>query len=76
MAGAAAFFFATYDTSKQAMLAQPGLSPSFAPFVHMVAAGFGEVAACLVRVPTAVVTQNMQARRRAASARRRRRAMA
>jgi solute carrier family 25 S-adenosylmethionine transporter 26 len=52
----AALFFSTYETSKQLL---QGSLPD--PVVHMTAASCGEVAACLVRVPTEVVKQRMQA---------------
>lgn len=57
----AALFFSTYETMKHQM------NTSFiskwlpAPLIHMVAASCGETAACLVRVPTEVVKQRMQA---------------
>lgn len=49
----AAVFFATYDTLKQTL-------PFAAPVTHMTAACAGEVAACLIRVPTEVVKTRMQ----------------
>jgi len=55
----AAIFFSTYEMSKQrASVAWPNIHPSF---IHMGCASLGEVAACLVRVPTEVVKQRMQA---------------
>ena len=56
----AGLFFATYDTAKKAIMSSPSVSESQAPLVHMVSAGIGETAACLVRVPTENVKQNMQ----------------
>ena len=50
-APSAALFFCTYETSKQTLVALP------APAAHMAAAALGEVAACLVRVPTEIVKQ-------------------
>ena len=56
----AAIFFSTYEMSKQYVSATwPGAVP--ASVVHMGCASVGEVAACLVRVPTEVVKQRMQA---------------
>ncbi|PSR78214.1 hypothetical protein PHLCEN_2v7546 [Hermanssonia centrifuga] len=52
----AALFFCTYDTLKQ----HSPLSPQFAPLTHMLSASIGEVAACLVRVPTEVIKTRMQ----------------
>jgi solute carrier family 25 S-adenosylmethionine transporter 26 len=58
----AALFFSTYECMKPVVLQwqeaagfhdQPAVS-------HMVAASFGEAAACFVRVPTGVVTAKMQ----------------
>lgn len=54
----AALFFSTYETAKHALLKQGSLPD---PVVHMTAASCGEVMACLVRVPTEVVKQRMQA---------------
>lgn len=54
----AALFFSTYEVSKQLL---KGLSSGEDSWLyHSTAASFGEVAACLVRVPTQVVTQRMQ----------------
>ncbi|GAA6018218.1 hypothetical protein JCM10207_002870 [Rhodosporidiobolus poonsookiae] len=58
----ASFFFTTYETLKGALpravpkLAEEGMQP----VVHMIAASGGEVAACLIRVPTEVVKQRSQ----------------
>ncbi|TEB40123.1 S-adenosylmethionine transporter [Coprinellus micaceus] len=49
----AAVFFATYDTMKRNV-------PVQGPLNHMISASFGEVAACLVRVPTEVIKTRMQ----------------
>ncbi|TGZ83302.1 mitochondrial carrier [Ascodesmis nigricans] len=58
----AALFFVTYEQTKL-YLSSPGKeeSKSKAAVTHMVAASFGEVAACAVRVPTEVVKQRAQA---------------
>mmetsp|Transcript_78001 Transcript_78001/g.226300 ORF Transcript_78001/g.226300 Transcript_78001/m.226300 type:complete len:275 (-) Transcript_78001:114-938(-) len=53
----AAFFFSTYETMKKVIKASAGEEHWTH---HSAASACGEVAACLVRVPTAVVTQNMQ----------------
>ncbi|KAJ1427071.1 mitochondrial substrate carrier [Ochromonadaceae sp. CCMP2298] len=52
----AALFFSTYEMMKGQL---HGRLPE--PMVHMMAAACGETAACLVRVPTEVVKQRMQA---------------
>lgn len=54
----AAAFFSTYETMKQVMKKVSGDREHWTQ--HAFASSCGEVAACLVRVPTAVVTQNMQ----------------
>lgn len=54
----AALFFSTYETMKKVLKQLNGGKE--APIQHSVASSCGEVAACLIRVPTAVVTQNMQ----------------
>lgn len=54
----AALFFGTYEASKRALAERRELP---APAVHMLAAAAGETVACLVRVPTEVVKQRMQA---------------
>mmetsp|Transcript_60255 Transcript_60255/g.143608 ORF Transcript_60255/g.143608 Transcript_60255/m.143608 type:complete len:289 (+) Transcript_60255:69-935(+) len=54
----AAAFFSTYETMKQVIKANAGGEEHWTH--HALASSCGEVAACLVRVPTAVVTQNMQ----------------
>jgi solute carrier family 25 S-adenosylmethionine transporter 26 len=54
----AAFFFSTYETMKVVIKQNSGGSEHWTH--HAMASACGEVAACLVRVPTAVVTQNMQ----------------
>ncbi|KAL3418061.1 mitochondrial carrier protein PET8 [Phlyctema vagabunda] len=66
----AALFFCTYEYSKS-ILASQRQARNFvdgdpkggwtAPIEHMVAASLGEVAACIVRVPTEVVKQRAQA---------------
>lgn len=57
-APAAALFFCTYEMSKQILSTSFG--DKMAPANHMVAASFGEMAGCLVRVPTEQVKQRMQ----------------
>ncbi|KAM6494503.1 Mitochondrial carrier domain containing protein [Amanita muscaria] len=52
----AAAFFATYDTLKK----HSPLPPHYAPITHMISASIGEVAACLIRVPTEIVKTRMQ----------------
>ncbi|KAG6334810.1 hypothetical protein ID866_4282, partial [Astraeus odoratus] len=52
----AAVFFSTYDSMKQTLPMQGHL----APLNHMLSASVGEVAACLIRVPTEVIKTRMQ----------------
>lgn len=52
----AAAFFAIYDTLKK----HSPLPPHYAPITHMISASIGEVAACLIRVPTEIVKTRMQ----------------
>mmetsp|Transcript_20810 Transcript_20810/g.47846 ORF Transcript_20810/g.47846 Transcript_20810/m.47846 type:complete len:287 (-) Transcript_20810:75-935(-) len=54
----AAAFFSTYETMKQVIRTAAGGQEHWTH--HALASSCGEVAACLVRVPTAVITQNMQ----------------
>mmetsp|Transcript_66676 Transcript_66676/g.150551 ORF Transcript_66676/g.150551 Transcript_66676/m.150551 type:complete len:227 (-) Transcript_66676:289-969(-) len=54
----AAAFFSTYETMKQVMKRFAGEREHWTH--HAFSSSCGEVAACLVRVPTAVVTQRMQ----------------
>ncbi|THV06535.1 mitochondrial carrier [Dendrothele bispora CBS 962.96] len=49
----AAVFFSTYDTLKKTL-------PVQGPLNHMISASVGEVAACLVRVPTEVIKTRAQ----------------
>ncbi|KAK0455327.1 mitochondrial carrier domain-containing protein [Desarmillaria tabescens] len=49
----AAAFFSTYDTMKQVL-------PFQGPLAHMISASVGEVAACLIRVPTEVIKTRTQ----------------
>jgi len=49
----AAIFFVTYDTLKQTLPVAP-------PFNHMLSASVGEIAACLIRVPTEVIKTRTQ----------------
>ncbi|KAH9077040.1 S-adenosylmethionine transporter [Lactarius deliciosus] len=53
----AAVFFCTYDTLKRVLPTPPHL----APVNHMISASIGEVAACLIRVPTEVIKTRSQA---------------
>lgn len=53
-----AAFFSCYVTAKQTLQKVNGGKEH--PIHHSVAASMGEVGACIVRVPTAVVTQRMQ----------------
>ncbi|KAI9506044.1 S-adenosylmethionine transporter [Coemansia spiralis] len=55
----AALFFLTYEQVKAAC--ERRVAPEYQPLVHMAAASAGEVAACLVRVPTEVLKQRLQA---------------
>ena len=67
-APSAALFFVTYDSVKRALAARSGGDgDSGAARVrhHMLAASLGEMAACIVRVPTDVVKQRLQAGRNA-----------
>ncbi|KZT09155.1 S-adenosylmethionine transporter [Laetiporus sulphureus 93-53] len=52
----AAVFFCTYDTLKRTL----PLPSDLAPVTHMISASAGEVAACLIRVPTEVIKTRMQ----------------
>jgi len=52
----AAMFFVTYDTLKQTL----PIPPHLAPVNHMLSASIGEVAACLIRVPTEVIKTRTQ----------------
>ncbi|EOD15904.1 mitochondrial carrier, partial [Emiliania huxleyi CCMP1516] len=56
----AAFFFSAYEGFKPIFRSLNGGVEH--PLQHSCSASVGEVAACLVRVPTGVVTQRMQAR--------------
>lgn len=55
----AALFFSTYETSKN--IIGKMVDPKYESGVYMVSSSFGEVAACLVRVPTENVKQKLQA---------------
>ncbi len=55
----AALFFCTYEGVKAGMADR--ISPRYAFMSHMLAASFGEVTACIVRVPCEVVKQRAQA---------------
>ena len=58
-APSAAMFFLTYDRLKQNL----GKATSLPwPIVHMIAASGGEITACLIRVPTEVLKQRLQAK--------------
>mmetsp|Transcript_52068 Transcript_52068/g.111370 ORF Transcript_52068/g.111370 Transcript_52068/m.111370 type:complete len:290 (-) Transcript_52068:407-1276(-) len=54
----AAMFFSAYEGMKPLLMTLNGGQEH--PLQHSLSASCGEVAACIVRVPTAVVTQNMQ----------------
>jgi len=54
----AALFFSTYEMLKQQLSKNKNIP---LPLQHMIAASIGEVIACLIRVPTEVVKQRMQA---------------
>ncbi|XP_066473366.1 mitochondrial S-adenosylmethionine carrier protein isoform X2 [Tiliqua scincoides] len=54
----AAAFFVTYEYMKAVL--HTDASPYFAPVTHMLAASFGEIVACLIRVPSEVVKQRAQ----------------
>ncbi len=58
-APASALFFVTYNTLKQHIQTEHSSIPT--PVTHMIAACSAEVPACLVRVPTEVLKQRMQA---------------
>ncbi|BGO99547.1 S-adenosylmethionine transporter [Rhodotorula toruloides ATCC 204091] len=58
----ASLFFTSYELSKDAL---PKFFPrlgttDLAPVLHMISASLGEIAACMVRVPTEVVKQRSQ----------------
>ncbi|XP_035234171.1 S-adenosylmethionine mitochondrial carrier protein-like isoform X2 [Stegodyphus dumicola] len=55
----AAVFFCTYEMVKS--LSCQSIFSDYQTFVHMFAASCGEVASCIVRVPTEVVKQRVQA---------------
>ncbi|XP_058023168.1 mitochondrial S-adenosylmethionine carrier protein isoform X2 [Ahaetulla prasina] len=54
----AAAFFVTYEYTKAVL--HTDASPYFTPIIHMMAASFGEIVACLIRVPAEVVKQRAQ----------------
>ncbi|XP_048347669.1 S-adenosylmethionine mitochondrial carrier protein [Sphaerodactylus townsendi] len=54
----AAAFFVTYEYMKATL--RTDASPYLTPVTHMLAASFGEVVACLIRVPSEVVKQRAQ----------------
>ncbi|KAH1168399.1 hypothetical protein KIL84_003882, partial [Mauremys mutica] len=54
----AAAFFVTYEYVK--CLLHTASPPYLSPVTHMAAASFGEVVACLIRVPSEVVKQRAQ----------------
>ncbi|XP_032066060.1 S-adenosylmethionine mitochondrial carrier protein isoform X1 [Thamnophis elegans] len=54
----AAAFFVTYEYTKAVL--RTADSPYFSPIIHMMAASFGEIVACLIRVPAEVVKQRAQ----------------
>lgn len=64
----AALFFCTYEGTKQ-LLAPDNISSIPRPMVHSIAAAFGEIAACTVRVPVEIVKQRTQANQEISSLR-------
>ncbi|KAJ2041416.1 S-adenosylmethionine transporter [Coemansia sp. S16] len=62
----AAMFFLTYEQVKAGC--ERNVPKKYQPFVHMFAASAGEIAACLVRVPTEVIKQRLQAKHHASLA--------
>ncbi|KAJ2002141.1 S-adenosylmethionine transporter [Coemansia thaxteri] len=54
----AAMFFLTYEQVKAGC--ERRVPHKYQPFVHMLAASAGEIAACLIRVPTEVIKQRLQ----------------
>ncbi|RUS20044.1 mitochondrial carrier domain-containing protein [Endogone sp. FLAS-F59071] len=56
---AASLFFVTYEFSKRILGASISNS-KYDPLVHMASASFGEISACVVRVPTEIIKQRMQ----------------
>ena len=54
----AALFFSVYEHSKEQINGSDKVKNPM--YGHMLAASFGEAAACLIRVPTEVLKQNMQ----------------
>ena len=57
----AALFFSTYEMAKKRLQERRGEGALAPAVVHMISASAGEVVACLVRVPTEVIKQRMQA---------------
>lgn len=55
----AALFFVSYESIKANV--QPLMDVKYHPFVHMGAASFSEMVACLIRVPVEVLKQRKQA---------------
>ncbi|XP_075985513.1 S-adenosylmethionine mitochondrial carrier protein homolog [Anticarsia gemmatalis] len=51
-------FFVSYEATKS--FCEPLVAPQYVPVVHMFAASFCEVLACLIRVPTEIVKQRKQ----------------
>lgn len=58
LAPLALLFFVTYDGLKRTLIQKNHMNPTAG---HMLAASFGEIAACFVRVPAEVVKQRTQA---------------
>ena len=56
----AALFFSTYEVSKRVLGDRVFKGEKYESLVHMSAASFGEMAGCLIRVPTENVKQRMQ----------------
>lgn len=64
-APSSALFFCTYESMKK--LLHPIFPHDTEPVIHSVSAAFGEVAACVVRVPVDIVKQRTQANSRQTS---------
>ncbi|KAF2365555.1 Mitochondrial substrate/solute carrier [Trinorchestia longiramus] len=61
----AALFFCSYEMVKWKL--GPTLPTHYQPLVQMVAAGVGEMTACMVRVPTEIIKQRRQAQQHASA---------
>ena len=63
----AGIFFGAYELTKNCGTSLGLTGNSYEPITHMVAASFGEVSACLIRVPVEVVKQRAQTTRKASA---------